>query len=66
MRLHAGWYGDSLWPGGINAAPSEAERFLVCRALWERPDLKLRAGEDTGVSVKGFSGCGTDVSCAPF
>jgi len=67
VRLHAGWNGDRRWPGGIKAAPSEADRFLVWpRRGPGRPDLKLRAGDDTGVSTIGFSGCGTDVSLAPL
>lgn len=63
-KLHAGWYADSLCPGGNSAAPSEAERFLPWVLILldvARMDLYVVvAGES-----KGESGSGTgDRPCA--
>jgi hypothetical protein len=57
VRLHAGWYGESLWPGGRSAVPSEAERFLVWP--FERTDWKLTDGDPSGASPEDGCCCGS-------
>lgn len=48
VRLQAGWYGESLFPGGIRAAPSEADRLRLWVLRWK--GCEIRDGELTGVS----------------
>lgn len=55
VRLHAGWYGDSLCSAGTKDAPSEADLFLVCvlRSCEGRSAVNVTAGELRGVSPVG-------------
>ena len=54
VKLHAGWNGDRRWPGGISAAPSEADLFLECplpdggRMDWKATDGELRGESRSG------------------
>ena len=68
VKLQAGWYGESLCSGATSAAPSEAERFLLCPLrFWFGSDGKAMPAELTGASSLGswlgrLSGCGLLVS----